>query len=72
MMPDSLDTVFRTTRAEDQSRVMTVGEQILSTYVFKTRQGGKGILQIIGVGYVDKPRGIKIQYKLVQKPQSRS
>jgi serine/threonine protein kinase/tetratricopeptide (TPR) repeat protein len=34
------------------------------SFFFQTREGGKGILQILGV--TDNPRGIKIRYKLVQ------
>ena len=35
------------------------------TYLFKTREGAMGILQIIGC--IDNPRGVKIRYKLVQQ-----
>jgi tRNA A-37 threonylcarbamoyl transferase component Bud32 len=34
------------------------------TFFFETREGGKGILQILG--FADNPRGVKIRYKLVQ------
>jgi len=37
-----------------------------ATYLFKTREGGMGVLQI--VGFSDKPRGVSIRYKLVRKP----
>ena len=37
-------------------------------YVFQTREGGKGIMQVIGI--TDK--GVKIQYKLVQQPVAQS
>ncbi|MBN2291662.1 MAG: PEGA domain-containing protein [Pirellulales bacterium] len=36
-----------------------------TTHIFKTREGGRGILQI--VGFVDKPSGVKIRYKLVKQ-----
>jgi hypothetical protein len=36
------------------------------TFLFQTRQGGKGILQI--VGFDEKPKAVKIRYKLVLKP----
>jgi hypothetical protein len=36
------------------------------TYLFRTRDGCLGILQITGIS--DKPRGVKIRYKLVQQP----
>ncbi len=39
------------------------------TYLFKTREGGMGILQI--TGFTENPRGVKLRYKLVQKnPES--
>ena len=34
------------------------------TYIFKTREGGMGILQI--VGFTEDPKGVKIRYKMVQ------
>ncbi|HKW28105.1 MAG TPA: protein kinase [Verrucomicrobiae bacterium] len=34
------------------------------TFVFKTREGGQGILQILG--FTHNPRGVKVHYKLVQ------
>ena len=34
------------------------------TYLFKTREGGMGLLQI--TSFTDNPRGVKIRYKLVQ------
>lgn len=36
------------------------------TLAFKTRAGGLGLLQIAGL--TDKPRGVRIRYKLVQTP----
>ncbi len=35
-----------------------------ATYAFKTREGGMGILQI--VGFTEDPPGVKIRYKMVQ------
>jgi hypothetical protein len=35
-----------------------------ATWLFRTREGGAGILQI--TGFTDNPRGVKIRYKLVQ------
>lgn len=37
------------------------------TYVFKTREGGMGILQILEVRQT-APRGVKVRYKMVQQP----
>ena len=34
------------------------------TYMFKTREGGLGILQI--VGFAENPKGVKIRYRMVQ------
>ncbi len=36
-----------------------------STFVFETRDGVQGVLQI--TGFTEDPRGVKIRYKLVQK-----
>jgi capsular polysaccharide biosynthesis protein len=38
------------------------------TFIFQTREGGKGILQILG--FSDNPPGVKIRYKLVQAGNS--
>ncbi len=35
-----------------------------ATFLFHTREGGRGILQIIG--FTEKPKAVKIRYKLVQ------
>jgi hypothetical protein len=34
------------------------------TFLFRTREGGEGVLQI--VGFNDNPHGVRIRYKLVQ------
>jgi serine/threonine protein kinase len=36
-----------------------------ATYAIQTREGGTGILQILG--FTENPRGVKIHYKLVQR-----
>jgi len=36
-----------------------------TTHIFRTREGGVGIIQI--VGFNNNPMGVKIQYKMVQK-----
>jgi serine/threonine protein kinase/tetratricopeptide (TPR) repeat protein len=38
------------------------------TFFFQTREGGKGVLQILG--FADNSRGVKIRYKLVQSANS--
>ena len=43
---------------------MTGRGELPATYAFKTREGGMGILQI--VGFTGKPKGVKIRYKMVQ------
>ena len=40
------------------------GEEPPATYAFKTREGGIGLLQIIG--FTQAPPGVKIRYKMVQ------
>jgi hypothetical protein len=40
--------------------------ELPATYYFKTREGGMGVLQIIGF-ITDIPKGVKIRYKLVQQ-----
>ncbi len=40
------------------------------TYAFKTREGGKGVLQI--TGFTDNPPGVKIRYKLVQADRDKT
>lgn len=40
------------------------------TYMFATREGGMGVLQIVGL--IEKPQGIKIRYKLVQTAKARA
>ncbi len=43
---------------------MTGKGQLPATYIFKTREGGIGVLQILG--FVENPNGIKIRYKMLQ------
>ena len=45
------------------------GNDQLTTWFFKTREGGVGILQI--VGFTDEPRTVKIRYKLVRDAANR-
>jgi len=48
--------------------VMRGGGDQSGTFVFKTRKGGMGILQI--TGFAENTRGVKIRYKLVQSVNS--
>jgi len=41
------------------------GKDLPATFVFRTHEGGMGILQI--VGFTDNPKGVKIRYKMVQQ-----
>jgi hypothetical protein len=41
-----------------------------ATWVFRTREGGLGLLQI--TGFTENPRGVKLRYKLVQDPASQT
>ncbi|MDB6130671.1 MAG: serine/threonine protein kinase active-site signature, partial [Verrucomicrobiales bacterium] len=47
-----------------ESRTMSGIGDLPKTYLFKTREGGRGILQI--TSFTESPRGVKIRYKLVQ------
>ena len=47
---------------------LSAGETLPATFRFKTREGGLGILQI--TGFTDRPPGVRIRYKLVQKGES--
>ena len=40
--------------------------ELPATYLFKTREGAIGVLQI--VGFAENPKAVKIRYKLVRKP----
>ncbi len=43
---------------------MSGGEGLPSIYAFQTREGARGILEILG--FTENPPGVKIRYKLVQ------
>ena len=47
-----------------KSQTMSGTGDLPKTYLFKTHEGGTGILQI--TGFTENPRGVKIRYKLVQ------
>jgi serine/threonine protein kinase len=51
-----------------QKQVFGVFPGQTDTFFFQTREGGKGILQILG--FADNSRGVKIRYRLVQSTNS--
>lgn len=49
---------------------LQVHNDMTGTYAFHTRDGGIGFLEFAGLG--DNPRGVRLRYKLVQKPNDSS
>ncbi|NQU10957.1 protein kinase, partial [bacterium] len=62
----SADSVAPTLRGVERTEagLMSVRDGLPVTYVFETRHGLGGVLQIVGV--TDDPRGVRVRYKLVQ------
>ncbi len=56
--------------SELQPDAVTLRGETPLVYKFKTREGGMGILQI--VGFTENPKGVKIRYKMVQSVKSKS
>jgi len=52
-------------RSDGNISPMRANTVLPGTFLFKTREGSEGILQILG--FTEQPRGVKIRYKLVQK-----
>ncbi|MGD2175975.1 MAG: tetratricopeptide repeat protein [Candidatus Brocadiaceae bacterium] len=50
--------------------VLDADESFPATYLFKTREGRAGVLQI--VGFSEDPRGVRIRYKLVEEAERSS
>ncbi len=46
---------------------MSANGKLPATFVFKTREGGRGVLQILA--FTDNPRGVKLRYKLVHNAE---
>ncbi|MFO1488581.1 MAG: protein kinase [Verrucomicrobiota bacterium] len=61
-MVSSLSVTFQT--GAQIAKVMSAKDELPATFVFMTREGGMGILQI--TGFTENPRGAKIRYKLLQ------
>ncbi len=54
-------------QAKVQETVQLSGRKgFLATWLFQTREGSQGVLQI--TGFTENPRGVKVRYKLVQNP----
>jgi hypothetical protein len=53
--------LMRESSRRDQS---LVAGKTSAIWLFNTREGSLGVLQI--TGFTDKPRGVKLRYKLVQ------
>ena len=65
MIPSQLEKAFADVTSVPLSKLsITQGTTVPVTRAFKTREGGMGVLQV--VGFSDNPRGVKIRYKLVQ------
>jgi len=66
----SMKELFKNTPEFARMTVILFSEDGIfpKTYIFHTREGGAGILQI--TGFTENPRGVKIRYKLVQNGQA--
>jgi hypothetical protein len=61
-----IERLIAEARPERKTAVMRSDGELPATFVFRTREGGMGILQITGL--TENPRGVKIRYKLVRNP----
>lgn len=58
-------------QAKVQETVLLSGRKgSLATWLFQTREGSQGVLQING--FTENPRGVKIRYRLVQSPTGKN
>ncbi|MHC4693870.1 MAG: tetratricopeptide repeat protein [Planctomycetota bacterium] len=48
--------------------LMSAAGNLPVTYIFKTREGGMGIVQILHMQHNKKPRHFRIRYKMLQEP----
>ncbi len=67
--PAEVQSELRRAKAETNGSSATVASMIApgnlpATFLFRTREGGSGLLQI--TGFTDRPAGVTIRYKLVQ------
>ncbi|MFN7140130.1 MAG: hypothetical protein ACK4UN_12415, partial [Limisphaerales bacterium] len=54
-----------------QAAFITAKGELPETYLFKTREGAMGVLQITGFAE-EQPRGVKIRYKLVETARKKT
>ncbi|MHC4483450.1 MAG: HEAT repeat domain-containing protein, partial [Planctomycetota bacterium] len=66
--PPTLEPVLGPLRKGWQEVRAKLAEDLPRTFLFKTREGGMGILQI--TGFTGKNKGVRIRYKMVQKGRS--
>ncbi len=63
--PTDIESRLAQAKLEHRGRSdMMAGGELPATFLFQTREGGMGILQI--VAFTEKPKAVKIRYKLVQ------
>jgi beta-lactamase regulating signal transducer with metallopeptidase domain/Leucine-rich repeat (LRR) protein len=48
---------------------MSAEGELPKSFLFKTREGGMGVLQILELSDTDEPRGVRIRYKLIQEEE---
>jgi serine/threonine protein kinase len=58
------DAAFSSQRTAATATHLSAKGELPETFLFKTREGGVGLLQI--TGFTENPHGVKIRYKLVQ------
>ena len=63
-----IERLIAEARLERKMAVMRADGELPATFVFRTREGGRGILKITGV--TENPPGVKIRYKLVRTAAS--
>ena len=61
---DEVTHLLAFARSDEKVTWLRADGELPATFVFKTREGGTGILQI--TGFTDNPRGVKLRYKLGQ------
>lgn len=63
---DLLDNAVLNHSAAGSHTILSAKGKLPETYIFKTREGARGILQI--TGFRQEPRGVQIRYRLVETP----